>query len=67
MIIIILLLLIAIVKLGYDYLKNKYNEKENVTVVNSKKEYEKIQMILKESLNKKNNNDKLKEYIETIS
>jgi hypothetical protein len=67
MIIIILLLLIVIVKLCYDYLKNKYNEKTNVTVVNSKKEYEKIQKIIDDSLNKKENNDKLKEYIETIS
>lgn len=67
MIIIILLLLIVIVKLCYDYLKNKYNEKKNITVVNSKKEYEKIQKIIDNSLNKKENNDKLKEYIETIS
>ena len=61
------MLLIVIVKLCYDYLKNKYNEKTNVTVVNSKKEYEKIQKIIDDSLNKKENNDKLKEYIETIS
>lgn len=67
MFIIILLLLIVIVKLCYDYLKNKYNEKKNITVVNSKKEYEKIQKIIDNSLNKKENNDKLKEYIETIS
>jgi len=67
MIIIILLLLIVIVKLCYDFLKNKYNEKTNVTVINSKKEYEKIQTIIEESLHKQNNKDKLKEYIETIS
>ena len=67
MIIVLLLIFIIIIKLAYDFFQKKYSEQPNITVVNSKKEYEKIQKIIDKSINKKEMNDNLKQYIETIA
>lgn len=67
MIIIYLLIIIIGLKLLYIYFKNKYNEKKNVIVIDSKKEYEKIQNTINESITKTENKNKLKEYIDTIT
>lgn len=67
MIIIYLAIVIIILKLLYTYFKNKYTEKKNVIIVNSKKEYDKIQKTINDSITQETNNNKLKEYIDTIS
>jgi len=67
MIIIYLAIVIIILKLLFTHFKNKYTEKKNVIVVNSKKEYDKIQKTINDSIAKETINNKLKEYIDTIS
>ena len=67
MIIIYLAIVIIILKLLYSYFKNKYAEKKNVIIVNSTKEYDKIQKTINDSITQETNNIKLKEYIDTIS
>ena len=67
MIIIYLAIAIIILKLLYTHFKNKYTEKKNVIIVNSKKEYDKIQKTINDSIAQETNNNKLKEYIDTIT
>ena len=65
--IIYLLLILIILKLLYIYFKNKYGEKKNIIIIDSKKEYEKIQKTIDESIAKTDNTNKLKQYIDTIT
>ena len=67
MIIICLVIMLIVLKLLYIYFKNKYGEKKNIIVIDSKKEYEKIQKTIDESIAKTENKDKLKQYIDTIA
>ena len=67
MIIIYLVIILIIIKLLYIYFKNKYGDKKNVIVIDSKKEYDKIQKTIDESLSKTDNKNKLKQYIDTIA
>ena len=52
MIIIYLLIFIILLKLLYIYFKNKYGDKKNIIVIDSKKEYDKIQKTINDSINK---------------
>tara|TARA_Y100000741_G_scaffold363064_1_gene350437 strand:+ start:823 stop:990 length:168 start_codon:yes stop_codon:yes gene_type:complete len=54
-------------KLLYIYFKNKYGDKKNIIVIDSKKEYDKIQKTIDESISKTDNKNKLKQYIDTIT
>lgn len=67
MIIIYLVIILIVLKLLYIYFKNKYGEKKNIIVIDSKKEYEKIQKTIDESIAKTENKDQLKQYIDTIT
>jgi len=67
MIIIYLTIVIIILKLLYTHFKNKYTETKNVVIINSKKEYDKIQKTINDSISQETNNNKLKEYIDTIA
>jgi hypothetical protein len=67
MIIIYLIIILIILKLLYIYFKNKYGEKKNIIVINSKKEYEKIKKTIDDSISKIDNKNKLKQYIDTIA
>ena len=58
--------MLIVLKLLYIYFKNKYGEKKNIIIIDSKKEYEKIQKTIDESIAKTENKDKLKQYIDTI-
>lgn len=66
MIIIYLLIFIILLKLLYIYFKNKYGDKKNIIVIDSKKEYDKIQKTINDSINKTENKNKLKQYIDTL-
>lgn len=67
MIIIYLVIILIVLKLLYIYFKNKYGEKKNIIVIESKKEYDKIQKTIDESIAKSKNKEKLKQYIDTIT
>ncbi len=67
MIIIYLVVILIIMKLLYIYFKNKYGDKKNIIVIDSKKEYDKIQKTIDESISKTDNKNKLKQYIDTIT
>ena len=66
MVIIYLLIFVILLKLLYIYFKNKYSDKKNVIIIDSKKEYDKIQKTIDESISKLDNKNKLKQYIDTI-
>lgn len=66
MIIIYLLIFVIFIKLLYIYFKNKYGDKKNVIIIDSKKEYDKIQKTINESISKTDNKNKLKQYIDTL-
>jgi hypothetical protein len=66
MVLIYLLIFVILLKLLYIYFKNKYSDKKNVIIIDSKKEYDKIQKTIDESISKLDNKNKLKQYIDTI-
>jgi hypothetical protein len=67
MIIIYLVIILILIKLLYIYFKNKYGEKKNIIIIDSKKEYDKIQKTIDESITNSDNKNKLKQYIDTIA
>ena len=67
MIIIYLLIILVVLKLLYIYIKNKYGEKKNIIIIDSKREYDKIQKTIDESITNSDNKNKLKQYIDTIA
>ena len=67
MIIIYLVIILVVLKLLYIYFKNKYGEKKNIIIIDSKKEYDKIQKTIDESITNSDNKNKLKQYIDTIA
>ena len=67
MIIIYLVIILILIKLLYIYFKNKYGDKKNIIIIDSKKEYDKIQKTIDESITNSDNKNKLKQYIDTIA
>ena len=67
MIIVWLIIILIVIKLVYLYFKNKYGDKKNIIVLDSKKEYDKIHNTINQSIIKTENKNKLKQYIDTIS
>jgi hypothetical protein len=67
MIIIYLVIILVVLKLLYIYFKNKYGEKKNIIIIDSKQEYDKIQKTINESITNSDNKNKLKQYIDTIA